>query len=84
MAVNLPAVNVWPSRSQLAKADAETMVVTVEVAASTNIDESVSYKIVVAVVATVFVDVSLTVSEIVIVAGRVAALPHPERIALSG
>lgn len=55
-----------------------------EVAASTNIDESVSYKIVVAVVATVSVDVSLTVSEIVIVAGRVAALPHPERIALSG
>ena len=60
------------------------MVTTVEVADSTTIDVSVSYRVAVVVVATVSVEVNLTVSEYVIVAGRVAALPQPERIALSG
>ena len=71
-------MNVCPSRSQLAIAGGETMVTTVEVAGSTMTEVSDSYRVAVAVVETVSVDVTLTVSEYVTVAGRVAALSHPE------
>jgi hypothetical protein len=63
---------------------AGTLVITVEVASSTTVEVSASYKVRVVVMATVLLEVEMTVSGIVTVAGRVAALPHAEWILVSG
>lgn len=58
--------------------------VDVDVASSVTTERSVSYAVVVVVMAMVSTEVNTVVSEMVCVAGRVAALLQPEMMAFSG